>query len=143
VKNQENDKWQARNISQIESRGWENNLNYRIDKHLISLQYLFLKENQEENTYTYSRYNLNAFKHQASLQWSYYFNTHWKSDLSYKYLYRPSGTGISLAGAGINYRNENLEIGARAYNLLDTEYYEANLVPMPGRHLRIHIAYKY
>ncbi len=144
VKQEETDKWHAMNIAEIISKGFEFQLNKKINLSFgtayIGTAYTFLDEQSQDTGFAYSRYRQTAYRH----QFSFHARTqirHFIPVLNFRYLVREQGDRIPVLDAGIHYQWQDWTISAGGRNLLNTSYTGALSVPMPGIHMMFELSY--
>lgn len=138
VKENENDLWSAVNIGSLKTTGFELDFRYNFkNQNYFNLGYTNIKDNNYVTNINFSKYSLNSFKHQlvSKLNLSYLKNI--SHSIVYKYLERSDNSNYSVLDSKIIYKK-----GLFIYvnNLLDAEYSETNLVPMPGRNFLVGIS---
>lgn len=137
------DKWQARNFSEVDTKGIEFNAKYRYTcqafPQFIKLGYTFMDEEILEQEVAFSRYSLNSFKHQVVLGWNTQFLKNFQQNINYRFVERTQGDTYQVVDASVNYDIKNFNIALQANNLFDIDYTETNLVPMPGFNLMLRV----
>ena len=91
----------------------------------------------------FSRYALENLRHQFILGMEYRIAKKLFHSINYRYLDRVSLDDYALTDSKIMYKTNNIELFIAANNILDQEYRETNLVPMPGRWLQGGISKKF
>ena len=61
--------------------------------------------------------------------------------ISYKYVNRVDGTSYTVLDGKISFKIKQVEFSAVINNILDAEYTETNLVPMPERNFMFSLKY--
>ncbi|WP_053976841.1 TonB-dependent receptor plug domain-containing protein [Mangrovimonas xylaniphaga] len=135
VKVNEDDLWQAENIRDLNTKGFEANLNYHfklsgLTQH-IDLGYTFIEDEIKDLDIDYSRYSINSLKHQATATYRGHFFKIVQPSLTYKYAERTSGQAYTVFDVGLTVSIQQLDLSFYANNIFNEEYYETNLVPMP------------
>ncbi len=136
VKNDEDDLWQATNIQELNTAGFEVNSSYRYQVNNYSQQFLigytYLKENIDTNEFQFSRYSINSLKHQFTTTYRSQFFKNIKQTFVYKFADRTSGDSYSVVDLMVSLTLKSFDISIIANNIFDADYTETNLVPMPG-----------
>jgi vitamin B12 transporter len=164
VKLQNQDPWQAMNITQINVAGFETSFAINIGElsgnqsflKSVTLNYAYLKADKSSNEFM-SRYVLDILKHKADLLiyhqiWrnfsaSWAFSYQVREGGYYKYVNNVSETTETQyepfvqMDLQLNYTHKNWMIFAEATNLLDNQYVDYGNVPQPGRWIRTGIRF--
>ncbi|AMC10524.1 TonB-dependent receptor [Lutibacter profundi] len=136
TKENEEDKWETRNFSEVLTQGFETTINYnfKIRKYYqkITMSYSFIEDNIKDNNVQFTRYSLNSIKHQFNSNIHFKLNATLSQNISYKYVERTDGVSYSVVDAKflVSIKN-NIEFSVVANNIFNTIYTETNLVPMP------------
>lgn len=140
------DPWQPQNFQTINTQGVSVLTNYDLGNGLglsenyditLNANYTFLSPVIESPTGDYSKYAIEALRHQATLK---VVSTLWKHvqvNAAYRYLYRINGNDYTLVDLRLGYTIKNILVYVDVNNLLDTQYKEVGAVPMPGRWMTI------
>ena len=143
VKNTEAEKWTAKNIGNIDTKGLEIELKKSSNGFIRSYSagYVFL-ENKVQNKELFSRYVLDNFKHQliGKLEnkiWKYFTN-----QLNYRYQERITGQSYHLLDEKLNFNYKDLTLFVLINNITNTKYTEAFGVPMPNRWFHAGVSYE-
>ncbi len=164
VKLQNQDPWQAMNITDINISGFESNISLRFDEltgkstfiKSISFGYTFLRADKSSDQYM-SKYVLDILKHKADLiiyhkvwknlstSWAFCFQDREGGYIKYvntvpettETAYTPFAT-IDLQ---VNYQYKGLKLFAGATNLLNTDYVDFGNIQQPGRWIRAGIEF--
>lgn len=135
VKENEDDLWQAANVQDVNTKGFEANLSYgyTINDHRqkLDLGYTYLKDDVKDPGIDFSQYSINSLKHHFTAAYTSQFIKNLNHSLIYKYAERTSGESYGIVDANITLNLDGFEIYAIANNIFNTEYTETNLVPMP------------
>lgn len=146
TKENEEDKWETRNFSEVLTQGFETTINYnfKIGKYYqkITMSYSFIEDNIKDNNVQFTRYSLNSIKHQFNSNIHLTLNTNLSQNLTYKYIERTDGESYSVVDAKflVTLKN-NFEFSVVANNIFNTIYTETNLVPMPKGNIMLGIKY--
>lgn len=136
TKDNEADKWEARNFSEVVTQGLETTLNYqfKLGKHRqkLNLGYSFIDDQIKNNNVQFTQYSLNSIKHQFTSGVSTKFSPIFSQHISYRYVERTNRQHYNVVDAKIlaSLKN-NMEFSVTANNIFNAEYTETNLVPMP------------
>lgn len=147
VKNNEEDKWQASNIQELNTLGFEFNSSYQFTyknfpQHL-SFGYTYLSENLKASTYEFSRYSINSLKHHFITTYSSQFAKNLKQTIVYKYADRTYGESYSVVDLMLTLDVKSFQFSAIGNNIFNTTYTETNLVPMPRANAMLEIRFKF
>ncbi|MCF1190519.1 TonB-dependent receptor [Mangrovimonas sp. AS39] len=147
VKENEDDLWQATNIRDLNTKGFEANINYRFDiagaTQLMDLGYTFIDDEVKDLDIAFSRYSINSLKHQVTATYKGRFFNILQPTIVYKYAERTSGQAYTVYDAGLSVIINQLELSVFANNIFNEEYYETNLVPMPKGNLLFGLNYRF
>ncbi len=147
VKENVDDRWQATNIVELNTKGFEINTNYNFKlgafKQLLNVSYTFLEDDIKNINVNFSRYSINSLKHQVASRLSTSFIKNVSQSIVYKYAERTSGDSYSVVDASINIHLNTFEISLIANNIFNTEYTETNLVPMPKGNVLFGLTYNF
>lgn len=145
VKDNEPDLWQATNIRDLNTKGFEINTSYYFKINTfnqnLALGYTFLEDEVKALDVNFSRYAINSLKHQftSRLSTQLFKNVH--QNIIYKHAERTSGDSYNVWDASIIVSLKQLEITATASNIFNADYYETNLVPMPKGNMLFGLRY--
>lgn len=147
VKNNEEDKWQASNIQELNTLGFEFNSSYQfIHKNFpqhLSFGYTYLSENLKASTYEFSRYSINSLKHHFITTYSSQFAKNLKQTIVYKYADRTYGESYSVVDLMLTLDVKSFQFSIIGNNIFNTTYTETNLVPMPRANAMLEIRFKF
>ena len=144
-KENEEDKWFPSNVGQVKVQGVELSSTWKLgldpSDPLLSIGYSYL--NGENNVLAdISRYALDIISHQLIIGFSYSFLNRWSHSTYFRAVDRLNLDNYSLFDTKLSFSTHHLNISLFANNLLDQEYTETNLVPMPGRWIGMGIDYR-
>ncbi|MFK5959123.1 MAG: TonB-dependent receptor [Lutibacter sp.] len=147
TKDNEEDKWETRNFSEVSTQGFETEINYNFtigNQHQnLTVGYSFIEDDIKDNNVQYTRYSLNSIKHQLTSSFTSKFTSTFSHNISCKYVERTDGESYTVVDtkimAKINNRVELLLIGN---NIFNAEYTETNLVPMPKGNIMFGLKYR-
>ena len=148
VKNIESAPWEASNIREINTKGYEVNLSYDFFlaaflEHSINVGYTNIKDDLKQTDFDFSRYTLNSLKNHITSSYSFEIKKNLNSSIVYKYAERSFGENYSVMDLKLNYTLKNYKISLTGNNLFDTIYSETNLVEMPGRNILVGLNVKF
>ncbi len=132
--------WKATNISSIKSRGAELDfdLDFKMNKlsQQLGFSYSYLNDDYDDDSLA-SRNSLNSLRHHIIFNITNSFTQKLSTHLNYRYAERDSGYNYVVVNGGIRYNDPRYELNLTAYNILDANYVEQNLIPMPGAHVLV------
>ena len=137
VKNNEDDPWQANNIRKIITNGFELNIGYKFylnssNEHQINIGFSNINDDLKETQFNFSRYILNSLKNHITATYMFEINEKISSSLVLKNAERINEKNYTVIDFKTSYKFNKFAISILLNNILDTEYSETNLVPMPG-----------
>ncbi|MDU8884813.1 TonB-dependent receptor [Yeosuana sp. MJ-SS3] len=145
VKENEDDLWQATNIQDINSFGFETSLsyNFKMSDHnqTLNFGYSYLDENLKDINKSFSRYSINSLKHHFTTTYHSRFFRHISQDITYKYAKRTTGESYGIVDVKATLSIESFKFSVIGNNIFNTEYTETNLVPMPKRNILLDLKY--
>ena len=139
VKNNEAEPWQASNIREINTSGFELNLGYKFylgsfRMQTINIGYSNIDDELLETDFVFSRYALNSLKNQITANYIFEVNENISSTLAYKNAERSGEEKYTVIDFRTSYKLDKFTLSIILNNILDTEYSETNLIPIPGFH---------
>jgi vitamin B12 transporter len=147
VKMQLTDPWQAQNIQDVTTKGFETQLLYSFSLNSFSqklqLGYSFIQNDIGQSSFTFSQYSLNSLKHQLVGSYNMQFLKNFSNTISYRHSERTAGASYSVVDLGASYTLHAFELSLFANNIFNTEYTETNLVPMPKGNLLFGVQYNF
>jgi iron complex outermembrane receptor protein len=148
VKNVESAQWQAYNIRNIDTKGYEVDLSYDFYlaaflKHSINIGYSKIKDDLKETEFNFSRYALNSLKNHITASYSFEITENLKSMFVYKHAERVNGENYKVMDIRASYKLNKFDVSISGNNLFDEIYSETNLVQMPGRNMLVGLTYSY
>lgn len=147
VKMELTDPWQAQNIQDVTTKGFETQLLYSFNLNSfaqkLQVGYSFIENDIEQSTYAFSQYSLNSIKHQIVGSYNMQFFKNFSNTISYRYAERTAGDSYSVVDLGASYTLNAFELSLFANNIFNTEYTETNLVPMPKGNLLFGVQYNF
>ena len=146
VKNNEAEPWQASNIREINTSGFELNLAYKFylgsfRRQTINIGYSNIDDELLETDFAFSRYALNSLKNQITATYMFEVNENISSTLAYKNAERSDEEKYTVIDFRTSYKLDKFTLSFILNNILDTEYSETNLVPMPGFNSLVELKY--
>ncbi len=147
VKENEEDLWQATNIRDLNTIGFELNGSYNFSisgfDQKINVGYTFIEDEVKELDINFSRYSINSLRHHLTSTLNTQFINDLFQTITVKHAERTSGESYTVVDASVTLRITGLEISAIANNIFNTEYTETNLVPMPKGNMLFGLKYKF
>jgi len=148
VKNVESAPWEAFNIREINTKGYELGLTYNFYvasflNHSIKIGYSNIKDDLKQTDFNFSRYSLNSLKNHLTTSYSFEIKKNLKSSIIYKYAERNFGEDYSVMDIKVSYTLKKYNLYITGNNLFDTVYSETNLVEMPGRNVLLGLNVKF
>jgi iron complex outermembrane receptor protein len=146
VRNNEAEPWQANNIREITTNGFELNMSYKFylgafRPQCINIGYSNINDDLLETDFTFSRYALNSLKNQITATYMFQIRDFISSTLTFKNSERLNNESYTV----IDFRSSNIyekfTLSIILNNILDEDYTETNLVPMPGFNSLVGIKY--
>ena len=146
TKDNEADKWQTRNFSEVVSRGIETNFVHSFVlgnfNQKISLGYSFIDDDIQDNNIQFTRYSLNSIKHQFTSALDIKYSKMLSQNIAYRFVERTDGESYNVVDAKIFAAFKNgIELSLTANNIFNSEYTETNLVPMPKGNIMFGLKY--
>ena len=148
VKNEESDPWQANNIREIITNGVELNMGYifylgNFREQSINIGFSNIDDNLLETDFTFSRYALNSLKNHITATYSFEINEKISSTIAFKNAERVNDKKYSVIDFRSTYNFDKFTLSVILNNILDAEYSETNLVPMPGFNSLAEVKYSF
>ena len=98
----------------------------------------------ENSGYNFSRYSINNdLKHHFVWTYSLPVNQNFNAFFAYKYVERYAGELYNILDFSARWSIKNLELSVYFNNILNTEYWESNLVIMPKGNGLIGLRYSF
>ena len=146
VRNNESEPWQANNIREINTNGFELNMGYKFylgsfRMQTINIGYSNIDDELLETDFAFSRYALNSLKNQITGTYTFEINEKIYSTIAYKNAERSNEEKYTIIDFITSYKLDKFTLSVILNNILDTEYSETNLVPMPGFNSLVQINY--
>ncbi len=147
VKENEEDKWQAVNLTEVTTKGFETEAQFKFNflkfGQKVHVGYTFLDENILDQEIPFSRYSLNSIKHQITVNFDSQFLKYLRQNLAFRFVERPDGTSYNVVDFKLTAMYKELEFSGMFNNFFNTEYTETNLVPMPGSNVLFSLKYTF
>ena len=139
VKQSEQDKWEATNIRNLETNGFDLNFLYKISLHnSLRLGYTYLFDKSYVSDVNYSRYAINSLRHQLNTRLALKYSNKITHTLINRFGERSNKVSHIVYDSNLKYQlSDNSYFFINVNNIFNEEYYETNLVPMPGRNFLI------
>ncbi len=139
VKQSEQDKWEATNIRNLDTNGFDLNFLYKISPHnSLRLGYTYLFDKSYVSQVNYSRYAINSLRHQLNTRLALKYSNKITHTLISRFGERSNKVSHIVYDSNLKYQlSENSYFFINVNNIFNEEYYETNLVPMPGRNFLI------
>tara|TARA_R110002012_G_scaffold312248_1_gene522488 strand:- start:28563 stop:30380 length:1818 start_codon:yes stop_codon:yes gene_type:complete len=135
VKDNETDAWQATNIAELNTMGFEANTSYSLFianfTQNINLGYTFLEDDLKDVSANFSRYSVNSLKHQFVATFRSQFFKNLSQSIVYRYAERTIGESYNVYDASMIYEFKDFEFSVTANNIFQADFTETNLVPAP------------
>lgn len=147
VKETEADLFQATNIAEMNTKGFEVSANYLFkmgvfQQNLYS-SYSFLEDDVKDVQANFSRYSINSLKHHFTSRLSTQFFKNLTQNMIYKYAERATGECYNVVDASLILTVKAFEVSLLANNIFNAEYTETNLVPMPKGNVLFGLTYRF
>ena len=141
AKENEEDLLKAVNIGSLNSNGYEFDFSYSFKSfntlssaNSISIGYTKIKDNNYVTNINFSRYSLNSLKHHLASNLNLNYIKNINHSIVFKYAERSDKSNYSVLDSKIMFKKS---IFIYINNILNEQYSETNLVPMPGRNFLI------
>ena len=146
-KDNEDDKWETRNFSEVKTNGIETSVNYNFDiknfNQNLQVAYTYINDEILDAGVEFTRYSLNSIKHQFNTGFNFQFCPIFTQNISYRYVERTDGESYNVMDARVSANLKNgLQLSFIANNIFNTEYTETNLVPMPKGNVMFGLKYR-
>ena len=139
--------WEATNIRALNVKGFEAEINYPFiignKEHQLKFSYTFIKDDLEAVEVNFSKYSINSLKHHLASTFIANISSNIQCFVALKYADRPSIGGYTLLDLNLQWDWKIFQLNASVNNLLDTQYSETSLVPMPGRNALFSVQYNF
>jgi len=147
TKDNEEDKWETRNFSEVLTQGVEATINYTFNfgryRQGLNLGYSFIEDDINDNNVQFTRYSLNSIKHQIMSSFDLRFNKIFSQNIYYRYVERTNGENYNIVDTKLQaLLKKGIELSLTANNIFNTEYTETSLVPMPKGNVMVGLKYQ-
>jgi iron complex outermembrane receptor protein len=147
TKDAEEDKWQARNFSEVVTQGFEvaTHYDFKIGMYnqKLNIGYSFIDDEINDHNVQFTRYSLNSIKHQFNSSFESIFSSVLSQNISYRYVERYDGESYNVLDAKVILKlNKGLDLFLTANNIFNAAYTETNLVPMPKGNVMLGFKYR-
>ena len=130
-------------LTKFYHRGGELDIVLKISRYKLAIGYAFLKDDIDGVSSALSRYAINSRKHHLSTRWTLIWSSSVKSSVSYRYAEQDSGYHYNVVDANMVYAKGRIRLSLSANNILNADYTEQNLVPMPKGHAMLSLQYQF
>mgnify|MGYP001344133086 FL=1 len=139
VKQSEQEKWEATNIRNLDTNGFDFNFLFKISpNNSLRLGYTYLFDKSYVSEVNYSRYAINSLRHQLSTRLALKYSNKITHTLTNRFGERSNKVSHIVYDSNLKYQlSNNSYFFINVNNIFNEEYYETNLVPMPGRNFLI------
>ena len=105
----------------------------------LKLGYALINDDTYVSDIIYSKYSLNSLKNNFISKFSFKYFKNLSQNIIFRYAERSDRTNYTIIDSNIIYNpfNDAGEIFLNLNNILSENYWETNLVPMPGRNFII------
>ena len=145
TKDNEDDKWETRNFSNVITKGVETTVNYKFKigkfDQQINLNYNFIDDRIKDENVVYTRYSLNSMKHQFTSTINTQFLSFLDQSISFRFVERTNGESYNVIDSKVKASFNKWSLFVLANNIFNTEYTETNLVPMPKANVMFGVSY--
>ena len=139
--------WEATNIRALNVKGFEAEINYPFiignKEQQLKFSYTFIKDDLEAVDVNFSKYSINSLKYHFASTFIANISSNIQCFVALKYADRPSIGGYTLLDLNLQWDWKSFQLNASANNLLDSQYSETSLVPMPGRNTLLSVQYNF
>ena len=139
VKQSEQDKWEATNIRNLDTNGFDLSFLYKISLYnSLRIGYTYLFDKSYVSQVNYSRYAINSLRHQLNTRLALKYSNKITHTLINRFGERSNKVSHIVYDSNLKYQlSDNSYFFINVNNIFNEEYYETNLVPMPGRNFLI------
>ncbi len=146
TKENEDDKWQTQNFSEVQTKGFDLNANYNFilgaQPQRINVGYSFIDDDIRDVDVAFTRYSLNSIKHHFTTDLVTRFSDVFSQEIAFRFVERTDGTTYNLMDTKFVAALNKWEITAVFNNIFNEEYTETNLVPMPKGNYMLGVKYR-
>ncbi len=145
VKENEADLFQATNIRDINTKGFEVSTSYRFKvrgfKQNLRASYTFIDDMVKDLDINFSRYSINSLKHHFAVIYQSQFIKNITHSIVYKYAERTVGQSYNVWDASMAWKIKSFELSIIANNIFSADFIETGFVPMPKGNVLIGAKY--
>jgi vitamin B12 transporter len=142
--------WQPRNFANLNTTGIDASIHLYFPALLgenqplqrLDLSYTWLQMEVLDNEFEFSRYALENLRHQLIVGLEYKIFGNLFHRIQYRFNDRVTLENYAVIDTRFTWMGDGIQCFLEASNLLDVEYTETNLVPMPGRWIRAGLSFK-
>jgi len=146
VKENEEDRFMATNIRELNSKGLETSVSYKFKMvgfaQLIRAGYTFIDDEVKDLDLAFTRYSINSLKHHFAVTYHSQFLKNLRHSLVYKFAERTAGDSYAVVDASISFEIKSLEASIIANNILNEDFIETGFVPMPKGNVLFGLNYR-
>ena len=139
--------WEATNIRALNVKGFEAEINYPFiignKEQQLKFSYTFIKDDLKAVDVNFSKYSINSLKYHFASTFVSNISSNIQCFVALKYADRPSIGRYTLLDLNLQWDWKSFQLNASANNLLDSQYSETSLVPMPGRNTLLSVQYNF
>ena len=119
----------------LNTDGLEFNFSYSFNNQSnFNIAYTYLFDESYVNDYNFSKYSINSLRHQLNTKIILNYSDRLFQTFMFKYGERSNKFSHKVLDISLNYKLSNKNyFFINVNNLFNENYYETNLVPMPGR----------
>lgn len=145
TKENEADKWQTQNFSEVVTQGFDFSANYNFilgtQPQRINVGYSFIDDEIKDVGVSFTRYSLNSIKHHFTTDITTRYSNVFSQEIVYRFVERTDGTSYNVMDAKFMANFDQWELSAIFNNIFNEEYTETNLVPMPKGNYMLGVRY--
>lgn len=147
VKENEDDLFQATNIRDVNSKGFEASGSYNFEMNSFNQQirasYTFIEDEVKDLNLNFSRYSINSLKHHFALTYQSQFLKNVTQSIVYKHAERTAGLSYNVWDASIIWDIKDFEASVIANNIFNADFIETGFVPMPKGNVLFGLKYTF
>ena len=139
--------WEAQNFAALATSGVEINMTQKFTlfglDQTLSMGYTYIDDAIKDTQVPFSRYAINSLKHQLTANTQIRLAEQWPMSLAYRYMERTNGISYQVLDAALRYETPKITWSLVGNNILDAQFSETNLVPVPGANVLFSLTYQY
>ena len=147
VKENEGDLFQATNIRDLNTKGFETSASYSFKikdfRQVVRASYTFIDDEVKDLNLDFSRYSINSLKHHFAATYQSQFFKNLTQSLVYKYAERTVGQSYNVVDASVTWSIKSIEATVIANNIFNADYIETGFVPMPKGNVIFGLRYNF